>query len=189
MIVIANVFEKLLTVKNLLRTLSKRRRFRTRFDRPYVKASQVLPKSPWEHFYTLVSSFSGKLIWKMSPLVLGEIFGVFVNTMTADGKYPVEDCENLPLSIQMQLSEKQKKFSDFSLHFLNLNKKLNILKKKICVIVNVFPKLQTVKKLVRTLSKKRCFKTRFDGKHLKGSQILARSPWRWIYRVFLIILI
>ena len=51
-------------------------------------------------------SFSGKLIWKMSPLVLGKVFLVFVNSLTADGKYPVQDCENLRLTIQMQLSEK-----------------------------------------------------------------------------------
>ena len=52
-------------------------------------------------------SFSAKLIWKMSPLMLGEILGVFVNTLTADGKYPVQGCENLQLPIQMQLSKKR----------------------------------------------------------------------------------
>ena len=41
----------------------------------------------------------------MSPLVLGEALGVFVNTLTGDDKYPVEDFENLTLSIQMQLSD------------------------------------------------------------------------------------
>ena len=30
----------------------------------------------------------------MSPLVLGEILGVFLNTLTAEGKYPVQDWEN-----------------------------------------------------------------------------------------------
>ena len=45
----------------------------------------------------------------MSPLVLGETLGVFVNTLTSDGMYPVQYCQNLQLSIQMQLSEIQKK--------------------------------------------------------------------------------
>ena len=54
----------------------------------------------------------------MSPLVLGEILGIFVNTLTADGKYPVPGCENLQLPIQMQLSEKQKTFSEFFVPFL-----------------------------------------------------------------------
>ena len=58
-------------------------------------------------------SFSGKLIWIISSLVLGEILGVFVNTFTADVKYPVQGCENLQVPIQMQLSEKGKTFSEF----------------------------------------------------------------------------
>ena len=37
----------------------------------------------------------------MSPLALGEILGVFANTLTAYGNYPVQDCENLQLPIQM----------------------------------------------------------------------------------------
>ena len=40
----------------------------------------------------------------MSPLVLREILGVFLNTMNADDKSRVQDCKNLPLPIQMQLS-------------------------------------------------------------------------------------
>ena len=56
-------------------------------------------------YLSCFSTFSGKLIYKMSPLVLRKILGVFVNTLTADCKYRVQDCENLPLPIQMQLSE------------------------------------------------------------------------------------
>ena len=47
----------------------------------------------------------------MSPLVLGEIFGVFVDTLPADAKHPLEHYENLWLLIQMHLSEKRKPFS------------------------------------------------------------------------------
>ena len=54
----------------------------------------------------------------MSVLVLGEILGVFVNTLTADGKYPCQDCENLQLPIQVQLFEKHKTFSPFFVRFL-----------------------------------------------------------------------
>ena len=35
----------------------------------------------------------------MFPLVLGEILGVFVNTLTADAKYPFQHCENFQLLI------------------------------------------------------------------------------------------
>ena len=47
----------------------------------------------------------------MCPLVLAEILGMFVNTLTGDGKYPVQGCENLQLPIQMQLSENWYSFS------------------------------------------------------------------------------
>ena len=57
----------------------------------------------------------------MSPLVLGEILGVFVKTLTADGMYPIQGCENFQLPIQMQLSKKKELFLTFLLHFWNLH--------------------------------------------------------------------
>ena len=47
----------------------------------------------------------------MYTLVIGKILRVF-------DKYRVQDCENLPLPIQMQLSEKRKTFSEFFVPFL-----------------------------------------------------------------------
>ena len=44
------------------------------------------------------------------------------------------------------------------------------------VLANVFPKLLTVKILVRPLSKKRRFRKHFDGQNVEVSQILAISP-------------
>ena len=44
MIVIANVFSKLQTVKNVVRTLSKKCRLREPFDSQLVKTSQILAK-------------------------------------------------------------------------------------------------------------------------------------------------
>ena len=43
---------------------------------------------------------------------------VFVNTLTAEGKYPVQDWENLPLPMQMLLSDIWKTFSQFFVPFL-----------------------------------------------------------------------
>ena len=54
----------------------------------------------------------------MSPLVLGEVLVVFVNKLTADGKYFVHGCENLQLPIQMQLFENRKTFSHLFVPFL-----------------------------------------------------------------------
>ena len=55
----------------------------------------------------------------MSPLVLREVLLIFVNRLTADGIYPVQDCENLELPIQMQLSENGKK--NFFFNFCSIS--------------------------------------------------------------------
>ena len=112
----------------------------------------------------------------MSPLVSREILGGFVHILTADGKYPVQGSENLQLRIQMQLSEKQKDFLYFFLHFWILHQILNILKEKMIVIGNGFSTLPTVKISIRKLSKEPRFKTRFGSQHVKASQMLAKSP-------------
>ena len=54
----------------------------------------------------------------MPPLVLREILGVFVNILTCNAKYSVQESDNLPLPIQMQLSEKRKTFSRLFVPFL-----------------------------------------------------------------------
>ena len=46
MMVTANVFPILQIVKVLVRRLSKKRRFRKRFDRQHMKVSKILAKSP-----------------------------------------------------------------------------------------------------------------------------------------------
>ena len=86
MIVIANVFPKVQTVKNLLRPLSKKRCFITRLNSQHVKASEIPANTPWQRFYHVFSSFSRKLIPKMVPLELGEILVVFVNTLSGDAE-------------------------------------------------------------------------------------------------------
>ena len=78
----------------------------------------------------------------------------------------------------------EKIFLNFLFHLWNLNQILNILKKTMMVIANVFPKLQTVKNFVRPFCKKRRFGTRFDNQHVKVSQILAKSQGEHFYHVF-----
>ena len=44
----------------------------------------------------------------MSVLVISEIVVVFVNTVTADGKYSLHNRKNLLEPLQLRLSKKQK---------------------------------------------------------------------------------
>ena len=54
----------------------------------------------------------------MSPLVLDDLLVVFVKRLSAETKYPFQDCDNLQLPIQMILFEKRKTFSQFFVPFL-----------------------------------------------------------------------
>ena len=108
MIIITNAFPKLKTAKDVVSQTSKMPRFRTPFDRQHDKESQIFVKSTWKHFYYNSSSLWAKVTWKMSPLVIYEILWAFVNTLTNNNKYPLWNCENLPLPIQMQLSKTAK---------------------------------------------------------------------------------
>ena len=130
--VIANVFLKLQTVKNFVRPLCKKRRFGTRFDTQHDKVSQILAEFPCEHFYHVFFSFWEKLVWNISPVLLGEILGMFLNTLSADGKYPIRDWENLPLAMQMQLSEKRKTFLQFFVPFMDSASNFKHFEKKRC---------------------------------------------------------
>ena len=74
-------------------------------------------------------------------------------------------------------------FLSFLFHFWNLHQVLNILNKKMVVIAKVFPQLQTVKKFITSLCEKRCYGARLDSRHVKVSQILAKSPWEGFYKI------
>ena len=183
-IIIANVFEKLQTVKNLLRALSKKRRFRTRFESQHVKASQILAIYPWQHLYHVFSSYSLKLIWKMSPLVSGETLEVFLNILTAKGKYPVKIVRICNSQFKRNYLKNEKLLLNFLFHFLSPHTILIILKEKMFVLGNVFAELQTVKNLLGPLSKKSAFRTRFERQHLKPSQVIEKCPWEHFDLVF-----
>ena len=82
-------------------------------------------------------------------LVISEILGLFLNTLTVDDKYSLHDSEDLGEPSQMQLSKNKNNFHNFFLHFSNFHKILNIFKQMIPLTGYVFPKLQTVKVAVR----------------------------------------
>ena len=50
--------------------------------------------------------------------MIRKILMLFVNTLTVNDKHYVLNRDNLPQPIQMQLSQKQKTFSEFFLDFL-----------------------------------------------------------------------
>ena len=69
MMVLAKVFPKLQTMKNLVTPLSKKGCLRIRLHSRQGKVSGLVAKSPWECLYHVFSSFWKRLIRKISRLV------------------------------------------------------------------------------------------------------------------------
>ena len=79
--------------------------------------------------------------------------------------------------------KKEKLFHNFFLHFRNLHEILNIFKKKMTFIADLFPKLRTPKDVVRYLSKESRFKGPFDRQHGKRVHTLLRSEPQHRYHI------
>ena len=77
----------------------------------------------------------------------------------------------------------KKLFLNFFLRFRNLHEILNICRKKMTLIADLFAKLRTPKNLVRYLSKKSRFKGPFDRQHGKRVQTLLRSEPQHRYHI------
>ena len=69
----------------------------------------------------------------------------------------------------------EKYFMNFFFNFLNLDSILNIFKKKMTLITDVFFNLRTPKYVVREMSKKSCFRDPFDKWHGKRAETLLKS--------------
>ena len=81
----------------------------------------------------------------MSPLLTCRFLGLLVNTLATDEKSPVLTRDKLTIPIQMQWSQKQKTFPQFSAAFLKFKLNFKYFEKKVSRMVFVFPKLRTPK--------------------------------------------
>ena len=121
MTLIADVYRKLRTQKTVVRSIPKKANFKWSFGKQHGKRAQILLKSPWRNLYHIYRSLWNKLTFKKSLLVVRKISRLFPNTLSADGKYSLVNRDNLTQPIYMQLSRKQKTFSDCFTAFLKSN--------------------------------------------------------------------
>ena len=118
MTLIGQIFPKLRTPKNMVRSISKKFRFKGSFGKQHGKLSQTLLKFEQQHIYHIYWSLWRQLTCKRSLLVIRKILNLFPNTLSANGKYFPLNGENLTQPIQMQLSQKPKTFPQFVPAFL-----------------------------------------------------------------------
>ena len=177
MSLIADLFPKLRIPKNVVRSISKKSRFRGSFENQHGKRAQTLLKFERQPLYHIYWGMWRQLTYKESVLVICKILRLFSNTLSADGKYSLLNKDNLMQPIQMQLYWKENPFSPFFFCIWN------IFKKRMILIADVFPKLRTQKNIVRSMPKKTFFKGSFEKQHGKCAQTFFKCQGRLLYHI------
>ena len=85
----------------------------------------------------------------MSLFVICDILELFVNTFTGDDKYSLHNREDLQQPIQIQLSKKQKKNSEFFAVFLKFTSNFEHFEKNITFIAHLLAKLRIANDVVK----------------------------------------
>ena len=104
------------------------------------------------------------------------ILWLFVNTLTADEKYPLLKRDNLTIPIQTQLSQKQKTFSQFFAEFLKSRINFKYFENKDDPHRSCASDITASGNVVRWMSKKSCFRLSFDKQLGKPAEALLKSP-------------
>ena len=118
MTLIAELFPKLRTPKNKVRSMSIKSLFKGSFKKQHGKCAQTLFKFAWQKLYHINWSLWKQLTLKKLLWVICKISRLFPNTLSPDGKYSLLNRDNLTQPIKMILSQKQKTFSQFLCPFL-----------------------------------------------------------------------
>ena len=119
----------------------------------------------------------------MFMLVLCKILRLFANTLTADDKYSLLNRNTLTQPIQIPLSQKQKTFSEFFSSFLKCTLNFDRFQKKMTLIADVFLKILSPKKEIRSMSEKSRFRIPFHKQHVKREQTLLQSGRPYLYHI------
>ena len=152
--------------------MSKKSRLRWPIDRQHGKRAETLIQSQPQLFYHIHWSLPRWLNWKKSLLVTCNVLRLFVNTLTFDNKYSLLRRDNSWQTIQILLSEKQKTFSQFLMHFSHLHQILNIIKEiwpsSLLYFRNYEPRRTWLDK---------CLKSPLWGKSSKGNVVNGPQHW------------
>ena len=127
-------------------------------------------KSEPLYLYHIYWSLCREFNWKKSLLVICKLLRMFVKILTADDKYSLLNRNIWRTPFQMQLSQKQKIFSQFVSAFLKCWLNFEQFKTKMTLIADVFPKLRIPKSKVKKISKKSSFRGTIEKQHEKKTK-------------------
>ena len=169
--------------------MPKKSCFRRPFDKEGDKRAQALIKSASQNLYHIHWSLPSLYSCKRSLLLTCQILGLLLNTLLADRLYLVLHRNNLTVEIQMELSQKQKTFSEFFSPFLKSVWRFEHFFKKEDSHRFYISEFTESKNLVRLIPKKSRFRGPFEKQHGKRAQALLKSAWHHPYHIHWALLI
>ena len=98
--------------------MSKKPRFSGRLVSEHGKSVETMFQSGIHHLYNIYQSLWRWLLWKKSLLVIHKILRLFLYTLRVNDKHSLLNRDNLTEPIKIQLSQKQKIFSELFFAFL-----------------------------------------------------------------------
>ena len=181
---IADVFPNFRTPKNVVSSVSKKSRFRELFQKQHVKCVETVFKCEQQQFYHIYWSMWRQLTYKKFLVVMWQILRLFVTTVTAADKSSLLNPNCLMQPIQMQLSQKQKTFSEFLFQFLKSSLNFEHFQRKDdphswCIL-----EIRTPKNVVRSISKKSCFRGPSENQDGKQAQTLLKFERQHLYHIY-----
>ena len=174
MTLIADVFPKLRTPKNMVRSMPKKSCFTGFVEKQHGKCPQTLFKFSGQPLYHIYWSLGSQMSYKKSLLVICKISKLFPNTLSAVAKYYLLDRDNLTQPNQMELSRKQKTLPQFFCSFLKSTLNFEHFQSKMTLTADLFPKLPTPKNMVRSMPKMSRFRGFVEKQHGKCTKTLFK---------------
>ena len=114
----------------MVRSMPEKSCFRVSVEKQHGKCTKTLLKFQGQLVYHIYWSLGRQLSYKKFLFVIWKISRLFPNTLSADGKYSLLDRDNLTQRIRIQLSQKQKAFSQFFASFFKSSLNLEHFQKK-----------------------------------------------------------
>ena len=155
--------------------MSKKSCFRGPFHKQHGKRAEAMWKSASQHLYHIHWSLTSPLSSKTPLFLTCRISGLLVKTLAADEKYLLLKRDYLTIPIQMQLSQKQKTFSQYFPAFLKFSFNFKYFEKKHDPHPFFISEITDSGNLIKKMSKKSRFRETFDKQHGKRAQGQLRS--------------
>ena len=185
MTLIADIFPKLRTQKNLVRSMPKKSRFKGSFEKQHGKCAQILLKCQGQLLYHIYWSLLRQLSYKKSLLVICKISRLFINTLSADGKCSLLNRDNLTQTIQIELSPKQKTFCEFFSALLKGSWNFEHFRKKGRLsYLRYFRNYRLRKTWLHQCLKSPIWRDLSESNMVNASQTLLKFAWQHLYHIY-----